>query len=192
MSDIRFPFRSKSNEQFTRWLFETPDGPIKLTRKNDLGKMFVSRVRYSGKPVESNGTELELSGVGGLKLHWLYYTADDVLFLNDAIDSFLTLDLMFYVLENRFRGSEYKDIYITYLLSRGLEFDDKIMDMLKKRDYRFRKRSENEQPKPEHRVYCKNKTYFGLRYRGPRIRHCKPVPVQHTIWEELRKHSDSG
>lgn len=141
MADVKFTPRTNASEQFLRWLFKSPTGPIKITREHDLGKFFMSLYRYSEEPKESAGIDIDFGSIQSIKFHWCYYTADDQRKINDAIDSYMTLDLMYFILEQKANGREYKDIYVDYVVSRKLEFDDKILDMIKKRDYRFRKKA---------------------------------------------------
>lgn len=168
MSDVSFIPRSKAFEQFLRFTFNSPTGDIRVNRKHDLGKLMISRVRYAEKPVNNEGVGIVFPDVKSVKKHWCYYTSEDMHLINDAISSFLTLDLvnfvlekratldmLYYLAERRAKGKERNELFVEYILDRGFEMDGQIYDMLKKREYRFRasayKKSEDNEQKSKHR-----------------------------------------
>jgi hypothetical protein len=91
---IFLPLRKKYHENYLRFVFETPEGPISINRNEEVGKYLHSRVRYCD-PSQSRSTDGE-SGVWLLmpstptdlsRNHFLYYSADDIARINDYIES---------------------------------------------------------------------------------------------------------
>lgn len=91
---IQLPLRKKYHENYLRYIFQSPTGPIPINRNEDVGKYLYSRVRYcdpSQLPVNNDQHSVALimpSTPTDLSRNYcLYYTADDVARINDFIES---------------------------------------------------------------------------------------------------------
>jgi hypothetical protein len=143
---IELTLRKPFFENYLRHIFSCPQGPIKINRSEDVGKYLYSRVRYSELPqrLKPGGTTLTLV----LPHHendrsdhfFIHYTEDDMVRINDFIEASAYLDFRTSI---QVGSHDLKvDRKTVINLFSNLVFGDDKYEMLKKDEYRRRKKME--------------------------------------------------
>lgn len=140
---IQLSLRKPFFENYLRHVFCSPEGPVKVTRTEEIGKYIYSRVRYSELPKKGKpGVELimphhecDLS-----QYYFIHFTEDDVVRINDYLEAMLYLDFR----SNIQVGSNDMKINRKTIISifSNLVFGEDKFEMLKKDEYRRRKKME--------------------------------------------------
>jgi len=132
-------------ENYLRFVFEVPEGPIIINRDHEIGKYLFSRVRYSNNKAKlppATGYQVELilpaNGNDCSRSNFIYYSLDDMSRINDFIESsaYLDLRMMINVGNNDLKMDRKTVISI---FSDTVYGEDKY-EMLKKDEYRKRKK----------------------------------------------------
>jgi hypothetical protein len=136
--------RKRYFENYLRFIFDTPEGPIMINRDHELGKYLFSRVRYSHlkNKTDITGCPVELilpaNGNDCSRTNFIYYSVDDMARINDFIESSAYLDLRMMIdIGNKDLKMDRKTIISIF--SDAIYGEDKY-EMLKKDEYRKRKK----------------------------------------------------
>ena len=128
---------------YLRYLFPSADGgTLKVTSEHGLGKLIIAHCREMSRPPEYGSGD----NIGTLRLplcratqnlenKFLYYSATDMVQLNQALAAYFDLDFTGYY--RRGQGAKFSksDIIQAFIVSRRLVSDD-YFDALSKRMYR--------------------------------------------------------
>lgn len=144
---IHLALRKPSFENYLRFIFSNPKGPIKVTRCEEIGKYLYSRIRYNDYPQRKlkSGYSIELimpdHPLDQSDNHFIYFTEDDQIRINDYIESIAYLDFRTTVQV----GSNDMKIDRKWIINifSNLVFGEDKYEMLKKNDYRRRKKIQN-------------------------------------------------
>lgn len=141
---IKISLRKSYYENYLRFVFDTPEGPIPIIRTEAVGKYIFSRLRYSPTPVHQNhpGHQVEIilpkNGSCSAPSHFPYFTVEDTLFINDFINASSYLD--FRLIVNTGCNDLNMDRKRVIGLYSDLIFGEDKYEMLKKDDYRRRQK----------------------------------------------------
>ncbi len=137
---------NKLNEAFLRMKFSAnKTGPIRIERKDEIGKYISSRVRYSNLPVNSEGTELILpkTTLESGNNYFLYFSIEDQRKINDYLTAQFNIFFHNFMFKGNSLGIKKKVLIESMISQLNLKNDSTIFDNLKKNDYRLRKKIEN-------------------------------------------------
>lgn len=140
MNEIILPIRKSYLEDYLRWVFKSPTGPITITKRNNLGKLLTINKVESPVPVNVEGIVLILPERNDRFYH---YPADVVEMLNDMIEIYFDNDLREFCLIGQELNMKRKAVYEAFMELRDIKNSSEIFDMIKKRDYRRRKNIES-------------------------------------------------
>ena len=117
-----------------------------IFRHNTFGKALCAMVRKSDLPVPHTITDrtikLRLPNTKSIRSHrnhFLYYTVEDQLKLNDLLEALFEIDFDKYYLVGLRMGMQQKDVIHNFILSRKLVSMIGDVETLKKRQYRKEK-----------------------------------------------------
>jgi hypothetical protein len=137
---IRKPFF----ENYLRYMFSCPEGPIKVNRSEEIGKYLYSRVRYTtlpqGQPKSGNVIQLILPDhpLDQSSYRFINYTEDDMSRINDFIEATAYLDFRMTV---QVGSNDLKvDRKFAINIFSNVIFGEDKYEMLKKDEYRRRKK----------------------------------------------------
>lgn len=128
---------------YLRFIFDCPEGIIKVSRSEEIGKYLYSRVRYNQFPVrkpKDNYIQLLLPDhpLDQSQYHFIYFTEDDMVRINDFIEAQAYLDFRTSV---QVGSNDMKiDRKVVISLFSNLVFGEDKYEMLKKDEYRRRKK----------------------------------------------------
>lgn len=148
MPDVKLKVDSPMMADYLAYLFppESPDGPLKVSARNSVGKLLIAHCKVSERPVPSDGdgfVELVLPNDEATKPlvnRFLYYNRHDTAALNMAVSAFFDIEFRQYCLAGSELGFRKKDIVSAFIVSRGL-FSTDGFDALHKRVYRRSQRT---------------------------------------------------
>lgn len=142
--NIRLFLKKPYFENYLRFIFESNEGPILINRDHEIGKYLFSRIRYSNcrTKIEHNGHSVEIVLPANRndcsRSNFIYYNSDDMIRINDFIESSAYLDLRMMIdVGNRDLKMDRKTIISVF--SDAIYGEDKY-EMLKKDEYRKRKK----------------------------------------------------
>jgi len=141
---VKLSLRKSYLENYLRFIFDTKQGPIPIVRTEALGKYIFSRIRYSETPIHTahEGHQVEItlpkSGSFTTQNHFPYFTAEDMLFINDFIVSSSYLDFRLAV--NTGCNDLNMDRKKVISMYSDLIYGEDKYEMLKKDDYRRRQK----------------------------------------------------
>ena len=141
--EVIFNVRNAYLRKYLEYIFEQRDGKLLISRTTDFGRLCISHLHRSSKPVSIKKSEhavvFQLPNSGNIpqvaQRSWLYYDKFDTQRLNDALYAESNLDFRVYYLSGVECGFLKKDIINSYIESRRLFFDS--FDSLKKRSFRY-------------------------------------------------------
>jgi hypothetical protein len=145
---IHLSLRKPFLENYLRFVFNSQEkGTIKITRCEEIGKYLYSRVRYSDYPQRKPKSQylLELllpdHPLDVSHNHFIYFTEDDQVRINDYIEAIAYLDFRTTV---QVGSRDLKvDRKVVINLFSNLVFGEDKYEMLKKDEYRRRKKVED-------------------------------------------------
>lgn len=140
---IYLQVRKPYYENYLRYVFDIDDGPIKVKRDEELGKYLFSRVRFSDVPVaKPHGQVVSLilpaHGCDSSRYQFLYFSTEDMVRINDYIDSSAYLDFRMMVQTGTVDLKMDRKTVISAFSD--LIFGEDKFEMLKKDEYRKRKK----------------------------------------------------
>lgn len=145
-STIQLKIRKPYFENYLRWVFNSPEGDIKINRDEILGKFLFSMAKTSNIPIKKRNQ----SGIVKLimpshicddrsKYRSIYYTVDDENHINDFIESSAFMDLRMMIQTARLdMGMDRKTVIKIYC---EMIFGENKYEALQKYEYRRRKRA---------------------------------------------------
>jgi len=142
--NIQLFLRKPYFENYLRFIFESHEGPIIINRDHEIGKYLFSRVRYSNlkTKIEYTGHSVEIVLPANKndcsRSNFIHYTSDDMLRINDFIESCAYLDLRM-MIDVGSRDLKMDRKTIISVFSDFVYGEDKY-EMLKKDEYRKRKK----------------------------------------------------
>lgn len=142
--DIKNPLlRSYLQHLFENAASESNLDILKVTKRNLFGSLLCSLVKYSTKKVNHMVTDqtvyFQLPVDNSLKNagnYHLYYLKEDVLKINDLLDTIFNIDFDRYYLDGLQQGFQRKEIVSTFIVVRNLSGLEDVAGSLKKRKYR--------------------------------------------------------
>lgn len=139
---IKLQLRKPYYEHYLRFIFQCPEGPIRVNRDEYMGKFIFSRVRYSDTPVKEAPGSINLvlpaHGCDYSRFRFLFFTADDMVRINDYIESMAYLDFRMMVQTGVIDLKMDRKTVISVFSD--LVYGDDKYEMLKKDEYRKRKK----------------------------------------------------
>lgn len=140
---IKLNLRKSYYQNYLRFIFSCPEGPIKINRDEDLGKYLFSRVRSSDTPVKPvDGFHVDLilpvHSNDCTKYHFAYYSAEDMVRINDFIEATAYQDFRMMVQAGTIDLKMDRKTVISVFSD--LIFGEDKFEMLKKDEYRKRRR----------------------------------------------------
>jgi hypothetical protein len=140
---IHLAIRKPFFESYLRHIFTCPEGRIKITRCDDIGKFLYSRVRYTDRPIKKpTGQMVQLilphHETDMSDKHFISYTEDDMVRINDYIEACAYLDFRTYIQVGR-NDMKIDRKVVVNIFSNVILGEDKY-EMLVKDEYRRRKK----------------------------------------------------
>lgn len=144
---VQLQLKKPYYEDYLRWLFQSPEGDIVVSGSKNLGRIIytlLSRSEIPVKPKQPIAVPL-LIPYRHNKLPEGFYFFNEAATeqINEMVDVFLDLDFRSYCLAGTEMGMQRKDVYASFLHSRNFTPSCDLFEMLKKRDYRLRKKFKN-------------------------------------------------
>ena len=140
---VKLQLRKPYFENYLRFVFDNPEGTIKVKRDDNLGKYLFSRVRYSNTPpCKLEGQVISLimpaHGCDTSRYQFMYFSAEDIVRINDYIESSAYMDFRMMVQTGTVDLKMDRKTVIS-VFSDLIYGEDKF-EMLKKEEYRKRKK----------------------------------------------------
>jgi TnpA family transposase len=139
MNQITLPLRKSYFEDYLRWFFKSPSGPIVISKRNNLGKFICIHASESPIPVNNQGTVLQLPERND---KFIYFSEDVVEIINNMIEIYFDNDFREFCIIGQELNMKRKAVYEAFMELRDIKNSSEIYDMIKKRDYRRRKNLE--------------------------------------------------
>ncbi|MFD2962787.1 MULTISPECIES: hypothetical protein [Olivibacter] len=141
--DVLINIKKEYLRNYLGFLFAFEDGAYSVFRHTDFGKLLVSLVKYSDKPVDHIKTEQTVRiilpktrATRTAEKHYLYYTREDQAKLNDFLEAIFNIDFDQFFLAGVKLGVEQKEIVNDFIVNRRLTSMIGNIETIKKRSYR--------------------------------------------------------
>lgn len=132
--------------EYLNYLFVYESEAFSVFRHNDFGKALCAKVRKSDLPMKFEESDRTVRirlpnsrSIRSHKNHFLYYSTEDQLQLNDLLEVLFTIDFESYYQLGLSLGMMQKEVIQQFILSRKLVRMIGDVETLKKRQYRKEK-----------------------------------------------------
>ncbi len=140
--EVVFNVKNQYLLRYLEFLFEKKNDKLIVSRTTDFGRLCISHLKRSTKPVPVEKSDLSVTFLFPKSINlpqiaernWLYYDHFDMKRLNDALVAESNIDFKLYYLAGMEKNFMQKDIINAYIESRRISIDD--FDRLQKRCYR--------------------------------------------------------
>jgi hypothetical protein len=142
MLKVKLKLSKPYYENYLRFVFNCPSGPVIISRNNALGKFISSQISESYLPVPDNdgiSLSVPIRPLYALQNKYLYFTDWRMRQINDAIEFYIDFHIREYSLIAEEKRYHFKTMYELFLSQLNLENNPDYYEMFKKRNYRRRK-----------------------------------------------------
>lgn len=150
MENVTIELKKDYYEDYLRSLFESPEGPITVNQKMSLGKLFNSLVQINPTPIRNTSNLFKDSVFVDITFStkqsrvlpsgFFYYPNWAVLQINDMIEFYFDSDLRQCCLFADEMNLNRNDVFDVFIKHRKIKNKSKFHEMIRKRDYRRRKK----------------------------------------------------